>query len=107
MTDREHLKWYILSAVSPFYENISGIESGVRTWSEEDGYSFTIVEVRSVLEELIASGLVNSWRLASNSPENARVNYDSDQIGKLWFLISSSGQELLESLDKKLRGSQT
>lgn len=97
------MKWYIVSAVSPVYENISGIESSVRAWSEEDGFFFTSADVRTMLEELIATGLVDPWTLATNSPENRRVGYDSDQIGKLWFLITKSVQELLESLDHKVR----
>jgi hypothetical protein len=104
MTGGEHLRWYVLSAVAPLYENISGVESKVKTWSEEDGLSFNDAEIRHALENLIASGFVDPWTLAVNSPENRRTTYYPDEAEKLWFLITAPGQQLLVSLDRKLRG---
>ena len=104
MRGGEHLRWYVLSAVAPLYENVSGIGLKVKTWSEQDGFSFSEAEIRNTLDDLIASGLVDSWTLAASSPENRRTTYHPNEVEKLWFLISARGQQLLASIDKKLRG---
>ncbi len=105
MVDGEHLSWYVLSAVDPLYENMSGVRLKVKTWSKEDGFSFSDAEIRHTLENLIALGFVDSWILAVNSPQNRRTTYHSHEAEELWFLITAPGEELLVSLDEKLRRS--
>jgi len=104
MVRGEHLQWYVLSAVAPVYENVSGVGLKVKTWSEQDGFSFSDAEIRNTLDDLIASGLVDSWTLAASSPENRRTTYYPNEVEKLWFLITARGQQLLASIDEKLRG---
>jgi hypothetical protein len=104
MVNIEYLTWYILSAVVPFYENVEGIESKVKEWAEEDDLVYRGEDIRHALEELINSGMVEIWVLASTSAENRRAAYVKEQAEHLWFYISSKGQESLESLTKKLSG---
>lgn len=102
MAVSERLKWYVLSAVAPLYENISEVGLKVKRWSEKDGFSFSDAEIENALENLISSGFVDCWTLAVNSAENRRTKYNKSENDKLWFLISAQGQQVLVSLDKKL-----
>ena len=84
-SDREFLKECAYESAKDDYESLPTLLKDVSTWAKDEGRPWSEHDFIEVLQELVNSGRMASYRYAPERQSYVPADFDVSQINNFWF----------------------